>query len=341
MHTRARTHSHTHRNNSYAQVGTAHALSRLFDASRAAARRGAAPGHARAVALHSHLRAVVVDEADQQLCSGSLAEATRRRRDGAAAARARGAPLSHRERAQLSRVESASACELLLAEGLPVPLSSVQLVCATATVGRTLRRQLQTLTGAPTIEKAAKLVSAGEGRGAKAAAVRRAALMPPTLEHRYVLRPPLTAAAGADISAACRELSSAVRKLPPADALVFAGRAAVAQVAAELRALGLEGVRAMPAEREQQQEDVEGGARSWSDATLYVASERWGRGLDLGVDYVFVLAPPATPAAYMHLAGRTARSGRRGVAVSILRAEQAPRLVGFAEALGVAFRPLE
>ena len=61
----------------------------------------------------------------------------------------------------------------------------------------------------------------------------------------------------------------------------------------------------------------------------------------LGVDYVFVLAPPATPAAYMHLAGRTARSGRRGVAVSILRAEQAPRLVGFAEALGVAFRPLE
>ena len=57
------------------------------------------------------------------------------------------------------------------------------------------------------------------------------------------------------------------------------------------------------------------------------------------MDYAFLLSPPATPASYMHLAGRTARRGRRGTAVTLVTHEQAPRLVGFAQALGIAFEP--
>ena len=73
---------------------------------------------------------------------------------------------------------------------------------------------------------------------------------------------------------------------------------------------------------------------------MYVGSERWGRGLDLDVDYVFLLAPPASSASYTHLAGRTARKGRRGTAVTLLTPSQAPRVVAFAEALGLAFEAL-
>ena len=37
---------------------------------------------------------------------------------------------------------------------------------------------------------------------------------------------------------------------------------------------------------------AEGAADSWATAPVYVGSERWGRGLDLDVSYVFLLAPP-------------------------------------------------
>ena len=54
-----------------------------------------------------------------------------------------------------------------------------------------------------------------------------------------------------------------------------------------------------------------------SSATVYVGSERWGRGLDLDVKYVFLLGPPSSTAGYAHLAGRTGRRGRDGTAVTI------------------------
>ena len=45
-------------------------------------------------------------------------------------------------------------------------------------------------------------------------------------------------------------------------------------------------------------------------------------------------------ASYVHMAGRTGRQGAEGTCVTLLEHRQAPRLVAFAEALGVPFRPL-
>ena len=78
----------------------------------------------------------------------------------------------------------------------------------------------------------------------------------------------------------------------------------------------------------------------WEEAEVYVGTERWGRGLDLRLRYVFVLSPPASTASYVHMAGRTGRQGAEGTCVTLLEHRQAPRLVAFAEALGVPFRPL-
>ena len=82
------------------------------------------------------------------------------------------------------------------------------------------------------------------------------------------------------------------------------------------------------------------GRTDWADTAVYVGTERWGRGLDLELEYVFLLAPPTSSATYAHLAGRTARKGQQGTAITILSSSQAPRLVAFSEALGVSFQPI-
>ena len=78
----------------------------------------------------------------------------------------------------------------------------------------------------------------------------------------------------------------------------------------------------------------------WLDAPVFVGSERWGRGLDLKLRYVFVMSPPATTASYVHMAGRTGRQGADGTCITLVRHRQAPRLVAYAQALGVPFLPL-
>ena len=77
---------------------------------------------------------------------------------------------------------------------------------------------------------------------------------------------------------------------------------------------------------------AEGG---WAAAPIFVASERWERGLDLGVAYVFLLAPPANAAACtcMHLAGRTAGALRRRLALTLVTHQQAPLVAAFGERL--------
>ena len=62
--------------------------------------------------------------------------------------------------------------------------------------------------------------------------------------------------------------------------------------------------------------------------------ERFARGLDLpDVEYVFCAV------GYAHMAGRTGRSGRVGVAVTLVRAKnnEVQRLAAIAEALGLKF----
>jgi len=50
-----------------------------------------------------------------------------------------------------------------------------------------------------------------------------------------------------------------------------------------------------------------------------------------------LLAPPPTTARYLHLAGRAARAGRAGLAVTLCSPLQAPRIERFAADLGVPF----
>ena len=291
----------------------------------------------------------------------------------------------------------------------------MQLICASATVGRSLRRQLQGLLGAPSVEKAAELIAAAD-RDVKAAGSRRAALMPATLRHAYHLVGAAVeeeaaeekaeeeeaevaaeeekevavaveaAAAGApDASVAGEEVQGAGRKrqaaasveaamllalreamssLPAAPSIIFAGRLGVEAVASALSASGMRDVRRMKEAHEDAEVGEEaaeevtvgeemaeegvfvderpastkgGEGASWADTPVYVGSERWGRGLDLNVGYVFMLSPPSSTASYTHLAGRTGRRGREGTAVTILTHMQVPRLVAFAEQLAIPF----
>ena len=385
-------------------VGTPYALRRLMSATNGVfdpeSRR-------RATALRKSLRVVVLDEADQLLESAEVAKVEAWRRE---VGQQQGKPLTARQRAALKqRQRPPSATELLLRE-LPVPLPRLQLICASATVGRSLRRQLQGLLGAPSIDKAAELIAAGD-RDVKSADTRRAALMPTTLQHAYHLvgaataeeeeevqekQEQPTAAADRTANAQVAEASTAtsdgmqrgaeaamlaalqdaMARLPPGPSIVFAGRVSVDAIVTALQDRGMTRVRRMQvahqasevgeADANEEQPDGtaddtvddainEAGAgggggvgengttaspAAWEDADIHVGSERWGRGLDLNVKYVFLLSPPSSTASYAHLAGRTGRRGRTGMAVTILTHTQAPRLVAFAEQLALNFVPL-
>ena len=61
------------------------------------------------------------------------------------------------------------------------------------------------------------------------------------------------------------------------------------------------------------------------------------RGIDFkGVDAVFLIGLPSRVESYIHVAGRTAREGRKGRAVSLLtEAEEVERLRSFGNELGI------
>mmetsp|Transcript_123666 Transcript_123666/g.214389 ORF Transcript_123666/g.214389 Transcript_123666/m.214389 type:complete len:160 (+) Transcript_123666:419-898(+) len=82
------------------------------------------------------------------------------------------------------------------------------------------------------------------------------------------------------------------------------------------------------------------GSASWENTTIWVATEKFGRGLDLPVDYAILMGPPKDSARYAHYAGRTARNGRKGTAITLIENYQAPMIVSFAQQLGISFTPL-
>ena len=66
-------------------------------------------------------------------------------------------------------------------------------------------------------------------------------------------------------------------------------------------------------------------------------TEHSARGLDLkGLDAVIMVGLPARVESYVHVAGRTAREGRKGRAVSLLTTEEEVERIGaFGKKLGV------
>jgi len=81
---------------------------------------------------------------------------------------------------------------------------------------------------------------------------------------------------------------------------------------------------------------------SKQDGYVLVTGEDSVRGLHLdGLDSVIIVGRPSTPDSYIHIAGRAGRAGRRGSVVNIVSFEQGAALTSWETMLGVDFMPLE
>lgn len=79
-----------------------------------------------------------------------------------------------------------------------------------------------------------------------------------------------------------------------------------------------------------------------NDGYLLVTVEDSVRGLHLdGLDTVLVIGKPAGPDEYTHIAGRTGRAGNRGTVINLVTHEQAASLKSWETMLGVPFMELE
>ena len=219
------------------------------------------------------------------------------------------------------------------------PPGSVKFICASATVGRTLRRQLMDTLQTTSMEKAATLITVPI-RTKKDALARKASLLPLSLQHAYRLLPEecddsSTSAAKTLVSSVVETLQGQLKAAP---ALIFPGRTGVTAVQAELRECGWEQVYGLDdvAQRLTEDGSLEGGWKDWKRTPIFVVSEKLGRGLDIPqLGYVLLLQVPSSAAGYTHLAGRTGRNDRVGTAVTFCRAREAPKLVVIAETLGI------
>jgi len=136
------------------------------------------------------LKTVVLDEADGLLNSIGLERAKERQEEFLQNAAHEPKPESFAERKHFAKQLrkqgfQQSPTEMTL-EDLPKPLRDLQIVCASATVGQTLRGQLQKILQVESKDAASVLVS-GEEQHLKDADEERHDLLPSTLEHKYVL----------------------------------------------------------------------------------------------------------------------------------------------------------
>lgn len=293
-------------------------------------------------ALLSNPKCIVLDEADR------LLQTEQRARHAVATASKQSTPRFGRK---TTLRPTTTQTEFLLHD---FSLARLQLICASATVGRTLRKQIMDLVGAPSVDKASVLVTADD-RTKKDAARRRASWVPTGISHYYRLIPAEvgqsdSASTGAeDLDDCIHEATVAamwdtMQSLQPATSLIFPGRAGVARVQKMLQSRGLKRVRTL-------RDYVDGDSRemidqsdtsTWENTTIHIVGEKFGRGLDLpGVDYVFLVAPPSSAAAYAHLAGRTGRNQCPGKTIMLVRPKEACKVVAIAGALGLSFSPVE
>lgn len=290
--------------------------------------------------LQGNLKTIVLDEADRLLRTEGAARDT--------AQSAAGASIKEQiRRKHQKKKQTASPTELLLREFKTLHYSysavnRVQLICASATVGRTLRRQIMALTNAPSMDKAAVLVTA-DGRTTKDAARRKASLLPDTIQHYYVYSTGQTSK-GETVDTVDL-MWDTMKRLPPAPILLFPGKTGVMPIVEGLQSkYGLKDVRTLRENTAKDGITTTTTAKKWKDTTIYVVGEKFGRGLDLegSVSYVLLSSPPSSPAAYLHLAGRTGRNGQAGKAITIVQSMKEAKLVpALAMGLGITFDDLE
>jgi len=261
---------------------------------------------------------------------------------------------------------------LSLSNSSPSHVTTLQLICASATVGRTLRRQIMDLTNAASMDKAATLVCGeGDGRVGKMEDVRRRSVGPSCLKHCYRVWDGGSGNGGGKKGDGkddrMHALWDTLRGLPPAPCLIFPGKFGVSNVCEFLSSSegsgerGLRNVRTLrgkytPSNGDKGDDD-DGIATtmaeeftsssslplSWSTTPIYIVEERFARGLDIpNLHYVLLSTPPTSGALYTHLAGRTGRARQEGVAITLVGPSvgEAKRLVGLGQTLGIDFSSL-
>jgi superfamily II DNA/RNA helicase len=294
-----------------------------------------------ASAISKNLQTVILDEADRLLQTEAVARHRESRKQQ------QQSETKTKKPRRIRRLEETLTEQvlgpLLFDRRLQPGRRQLQLICASATVGRTLRRQLMELLQAPSMEKAAVLVTA-DVRTKKDAVARKSSLLPDTLEHAYRLVLPSGIAADDDPQASTlTALWETLSELEPAPTLIFPGRLGVERVQETLRSKGLEDIRGLASAGDMETKktsktDPTFENQTWERTPVYVVGEKLGRGLDLqGVRYVLLLQVPSSAAGYTHLAGRTGRNGAPGTAISFCQPREAPRLVVIAETLGLSF----
>jgi superfamily II DNA/RNA helicase len=300
---------------------------------------------ATSLTIRTNLQVIVLDEADRLLKTEGVARAAAQLKERTGGTRVKIQPMA------------TTQTESLLRE-LPTPLERLQLICASATVGRTLRRQLMELLQAPSMDKAAVLVTA-DVRTGKNADKRKASLLPETLTHTYKLLPSPAShtkkatpeqqqvAAEQQETETIQAVWDTLQSLAPAPTLIFPGRIGVDRVQQALKEkFGLQDIRLLsnamglsPSSSssssllDETQTNI-----SWQDTPVTIVGDKFGRGLDLpGIRNVVLLSVPSSAAGYTHLSGRTGRNGQEGTAITFVRPREAPKLVGIAQALGLSF----
>ncbi|CEL97128.1 unnamed protein product [Vitrella brassicaformis CCMP3155] len=255
---------------------------------------------------------------------------------------------------------------------------SVQLIAASATIGRPLRRELANMMGVRDVDKGGPLLirpfEVEEYLHSRAVGV------PDTIEHFFL---PLT---NNTLGAKVNGLVAALRTLKPSRPLIFlAPHHSVRSLTHFLKTQGFQDTmplhealgfhsgfkkktRDLRVKTSQEalakHQELKGrfkkqdGEEAVPDAALQeridntvvdknssppllVASMDGARGLHFNqVDMVFVLGRPRTPDEYQHLAGRTGRQGAGGTAVIIGDSFEVRSLLAWRKMLGIDIRPL-
>ena len=230
----------------------------------------------------------------------------------------------------------------------PTPPQNVQVVAVSATVGRSLRRQLMRTLQAPSIDAAARLVTLVD-RSKKNMDARRSSLLPSSLKHSYRLfETSLSDASKRNDETEIQrillnEIVDTIKSIQPSPVLIFPGRKlGVEAVQSHLRRVGFKDIRGLKTLEhslgdDQNESNVEYSiSEEWATTPVYVIKERLGRGLDLpAVQYVLLVGVPSSPSAYIHLAGRTARNNSSGKVITLCQPSEALRLGRIADSLGL------
>lgn len=312
--------------------------------------------------LLNNMRAIVLDEADRLLRTEAAAREAAERKERKVALRM-AEEMEDAPKKKRLIIARQTQTELLLRD-LPIPsLEHVQIICASATVGRTMRRQLMQILDTPSADAAAVLITGEDDARVKSKDLekRKSVLLPEKLMHSYQvvdveggleegMEEEMSVAQRSEeclIRATVRTLwhtmTTSIKEAKPI--LIFPGKIGVERIQKELLSRGLKDVRTLrnldgttpehipPTDNKTESHD-------WESIPVYIIGERFARGLDLpDVEYVFILTPPSSAAGYAHMAGRTGRSGRKGRAVTFVRPKnnEVKRLIAIADTLGVKF----